>query len=222
MPDGDKGRTGVWPLTSGDFRPFFLTGLPPEENNVPREADFRCYMEVIRKIGKFLGIRVILTPPYFLPLQALIPNREEPRMANDATETRDNLVGGVGLAVVALWLLACLLPCVDCGPAIPYGELDFGVFDRGSHVGLEILLFGWSGGNNGLPWSANLFLVFGLLCLWTRRLRRAVVLGTIASVLGLTTWWVRRYDTLMVGYYFWQSSQLVLVGGTIWAIRRSR
>jgi hypothetical protein len=99
-------------------------------------------------------------------------------------------------------------------------DLDFHYFDRGSHYGLEILLLGWGGGNNGVPWSANVFLAFGLVCLWGQWLRAAVVFGAIASVLGLTTWWVCRYDTLMVGYYVWQASQLVLVGGTIGAIRR--
>jgi hypothetical protein len=143
-------------------------------------------------------------------------------MAKDTRGTIDGLVSSVGWAVVALFLLACVLPCVDCGPAVVCSmDLDFGYFDRGCHYGLEILLLGWTGGNNGVPWSANVFLWLGLVGLWVRWLRAAVSLGAIASVLGLTTWWVRRYDTLVVGYYVWQASQLVLVGGTIWAIRRS-
>jgi hypothetical protein len=125
----------------------------------------------------------------------------------------------VGLTVLLLFLLACWLPCVDCGPAIAFDTFDF---ESGTHPGWYILLFGWIGGNNGVPWSANVFLAFGVVFLLFRQLRTALILGMIASVLGLSTWWVRRYDTLVVGYYLWQESQFVLVFGAIWALRAAR
>lgn len=121
-------------------------------------------------------------------------------------------------AVVSLFVLACLLPCIACEPHC-CGVLDF---EGGSHLGLSILLLGWGGGNNGVPWSGNVFLVLGLACLWFRWFRTAAVMGGIAAVLGLTTWWVRRFDTMMVGYYVWQASQLVLVGGAVWACTMPR
>jgi hypothetical protein len=48
------------------------------------------------------------------------------------------------------------------------------------------------------------------------------VLGIVASGLGLTTWslnWFSRpHDYhVMVGYYCWQASQLVLAVGALWA-----
>jgi len=124
--------------------------------------------------------------------------------------------------VCLLFLLACFLPCIDCGPEVPSSDPGFPDFTAGWHLGLLILLFGWSGGNHGVPWSANVFLALGLLCLWFRRYRTAGVLGIVASGLGLTTWslnWFSRpHDYhVMVGYYCWQASQLVLAVGALWA-----
>jgi hypothetical protein len=127
--------------------------------------------------------------------------------------------------VCLLFLLACFLPCIDRGPATPSGDPGFPDFTAGWHFGLAILLLGWGGENNGVPWSANVFLVLGLLCLWARRPRTAAVLGVIASGLGLTTWslnlFSREHDYhVLVGYYFWQGSLLVLAVGGMWASRR--
>jgi hypothetical protein len=74
----------------------------------------------------------------------------------------------IGL-VCLLFLLACFLPCIDCGLEFPSSDPGFPDFTAGWHFGLLILLFGWSGGNHGVPWSANVFLALGLLCLWFRR-----------------------------------------------------
>src|SRR5437764_12106344 len=90
--------------------------------------------------------------------------------------------------VCLLFLFACFLPCIDCGSEVPSSDPGWPDFTAGCHVGLEILLFGWSGGNNGVPWSANVFLALGLFCLGKRQRRTAGALGVIASVLGLTTW----------------------------------
>ncbi|OWK38520.1 hypothetical protein FRUB_07640 [Fimbriiglobus ruber] len=94
-------------------------------------------------------------------------------------------------------------------------------FERGWQFGLVILLGGWGGGNNGVPWSANVFLVAGVYSLADGRYRLAVALGFVASALGLTTWWARPYDTIMIGYYVWQASLLTLALGAVWVLRRS-
>lgn len=125
------------------------------------------------------------------------------------------------MAVCLLYLLACFLPCVDCGPTIPIGEDQFPDIDKGQIAGLGILLFGWGGGNNGVPWSANVFFAFGIACLWSKWFHAALWSGILATLLGLTTWWVRRYDTLMIGYYLWQASLLALAVGAAFAIRQS-
>jgi hypothetical protein len=124
------------------------------------------------------------------------------------------------MAVCSLYLLACFLPCVDCGPGFEGGDPGFPDIEAGWHFGLSILLFGWNGGNNGVPWSANVLLAFGIACLWSRWFRAAFWLGILASMLGLTTWWVRRYDTLMIGYFVWQASLLVLAGGAVIVFRK--
>jgi hypothetical protein len=143
-------------------------------------------------------------------------------MATYLSHTGEVVRWAISWFVLGLFGLACILPCIDGGPPIDSsgdvaGSDLFG--ERGRHLGLELLLLGWAGGNNGVPWSANVFLALGLGCLVLRRHRAATVLGVIASILGLTTWWARRYDTMMVGYYFWQASHFVLAGGALCAIR---
>jgi hypothetical protein len=138
----------------------------------------------------------------------------------------DSVVMVVFLGVFGLFAAACFLPCVDCGRVLADSSGDVAGSDflgeRGSHSGLELLLVGWCGGNNGVPWSANVFLFLGYGGFVFRRYRAAAVLGLIATALGLSTWWVRRYDTLMVGYYVWQASQFVLAAGALWALHSTR
>jgi hypothetical protein len=129
------------------------------------------------------------------------------------------------VCVRLLFLSACFLPCIDCGQEAPSCDPGFPDFTTGWHLGLMILLLGWQGGNHSVPWSANVFLALGLLCLWVQRSRAAVVLGVIASALGLTTWLLNSFSRphdyhVLVGYYFWQASLFVLAGGALWASRR--
>ncbi len=130
------------------------------------------------------------------------------------SSVRLRLVCGIAI----FFLLACCLPCLDGGPAAP----DSWDFEAGLIYGWVILLVGWEGGNNGVPWSANVFLFGGLFCLWKGWYRTALCLGIVASVLGLTTWWVRRYDRLTIGYYVWQMSLLSLALGSALARRKSK
>ena len=115
---------------------------------------------------------------------------------------------------ISLFFLACLAPAIDCNP---YSEpVDGWDFETGWHLGLNLLLLGHYGGNNGIPWSANIFFIPALACLRFRMFRFAVLFGCLASILGLLTWWVRRYDTLLPGYYLWQLSLFTLAVGPAW------
>jgi len=144
-------------------------------------------------------------------------------MAKAFKQTDDNFPSFLVAVVVCLLnLLACFLPCIDCGPGFQSSDPGFPDFEAGWNFGWQILLLGWGGGNNGVPWSANVFLALGLACLWKRWLRAAAWLGVLASLLGLTTWWVRRFNTLMVGYYIWQASLLVLAVGAALSVRKSK
>jgi hypothetical protein len=141
-------------------------------------------------------------------------------MAKGAKALEGKVIGVVCL----LFLSACLLPCIDCGPEVPSSDPGFPDFTAGCHLGLAILLLGWGGANHGVPWSANVFLALGLLCLFRRQPRAAAALGLLASCLGLTTWalnWFSRPHEyrVLAGYYFWQASLLALSGGALWASR---
>ena len=143
-------------------------------------------------------------------------------MANGQKKPEGKVIGLVCL----LFLVACLLPCIDCGKEVPSSDPGWPDSTAGSHFGLEILLFGWSGGNNGVPWSANVFMALGLFCLWKRRHREAGVLAIIASSLGLTTWLMNSFSSphdihVKVGYYFWQASLFALAIGAMWARRKN-
>lgn len=137
-------------------------------------------------------------------------------MATSRGKAHNGLVGGTTALIAVCYAAACMLPVVRLDDGIPTSDLDF---KNGSPIGLEVLLLGWTGGNNGIPWSANVFLILGLLCLWGGRYRRALTFGIAANVLGLTTWWVVRYSPLLIGYYFWQTSLLVLLAGAGWICR---
>jgi hypothetical protein len=142
-------------------------------------------------------------------------------MASDVKSPERRVIGWVCL----LFLLACFSPCIDSGPEVASSDPGWPDSSAGCHFGLEILLFGWSGGNHGVPWSANAFLALGLLCLWLRRRRTAAVMGIVASGLGLTTWLLNSFSRphdihVLVGYYFWQASQFVLAVGASWASRK--
>jgi hypothetical protein len=123
------------------------------------------------------------------------------------------------LAVFILYAVACFTPAIYVDDGRSSSDLDFKI---GSPVGLFILFYGWPGGNNGIPWSANVFLALGLLVLCAKWFRAAFVLGSIATMLGLTTWWVWGYENLLVGYYLWQASLAVFAVGTGWVSIRLR
>jgi hypothetical protein len=125
---------------------------------------------------------------------------------------------GAAAAVALLYGLACLLPAIRCGSGAAAAEWDF---EWGRHSGLTLLLWGW-GGNNAVPWSANLVLALGVFCLSAGCYRAALLDGVVAAALGLTTWWVRRGDTLLVGYYLWQASHLALAAAAARALARRR
>ena len=69
-----------------------------------------------------------------------------------------------------------------------------------------------------------MFFVLGLAALSGRWFRCAAAYGIIASVLGLTTWFMNSFSRphdihVMIGYYFWQASHLVIAFGAMRIIR---
>jgi hypothetical protein len=108
------------------------------------------------------------------------------------------------LLVLALYALACGLPVL--------------VGRDGPLRGWACMLLCWRP-PLCVPWSANLFLAAGLLCLGRGRCRLASWLGTAAALLGLTIWaFVDRH--VGAGYFLWQGSLVLLaVGGRMLAAR---
>ena len=108
----------------------------------------------------------------------------------------------VALLVLGVYALACALPVV--------------VGREGPLPGWACLLLCWRP-PLCLPWSANVFLAAGLLCLGRGRCRLACGLGSTAALLGLTTWaFVDRH--VEAGYFLWQGSLVLLaVGGHLLA-----
>jgi len=123
------------------------------------------------------------------------------------------LVWATGLFTCVFYFLACITPAIFVDDGIPRSDLDF---RDGSPFGITLLLLGWTRKDGVVPWSANFFLVLGLLALLVRFYRVTFVLGGVASALGLTTWWLWGYDRMLIGYYFWQSSLLLLTVGAGW------
>jgi hypothetical protein len=118
------------------------------------------------------------------------------------------------LVVGALYIAACACPAVeftDVPRAHDFGEI-FPDPELGSNRGIVALLFG---GKMPLPWSANIFLLVGCILLLLKKYRLACGLGTVAAILGFSTWALLDSDRmhqmkLLVGYYFWQASLLTL------------
>jgi hypothetical protein len=94
------------------------------------------------------------------------------------------------------------------------------VDDDGNMPGLGALVLGWMWDRSVYAWSANLFLLFGVLCLLSRRFGLASVIGYAAAALALTSWFINR--RLLIGYYLWQVSLFSLALGAQWAYLRFR
>lgn len=102
-----------------------------------------------------------------------------------------------------------LLGLLVAGLGVAAGFLPALAEDRGSAGPGFRLLLGWTP-QLALPWSANLFLAAGLLCLPRRRYGAAARLGLIAAALGLTTAEVVAPRQLLPGYFVWQASSILL------------
>src|SRR5262249_11802126 len=86
-----------------------------------------------------------------------------------------------------------------------------------------VLAFGWVDFPHSLPpFSANFVLWIAGVYFVRRRFGTAAVLGVVATLLGLTTLTSYKNEGRHVGYFCWQSSQIVLaVGATMaWWIQR--
>jgi hypothetical protein len=133
---------------------------------------------------------------------------------------KSNTAGKVTICLACLlYVAACVLPCIDGGEPVVDSDPGFPDFEAGPQFGILILLCGYTGGNNGVPWSANVVWALGLLCIWQKRFRPAAALGMVATALGLTTHWARPGDKLLAGYFFWQTSLLMVAVGPLIALR---
>ena len=63
-----------------------------------------------------------------------------------------------------------------------------------------------------VPWSANLFLIPGLVCLVLKRFEAAAICGYAAAMLAAASWFINRQR--LIGYYLWQLSFVVLAVGS--------
>jgi hypothetical protein len=109
-----------------------------------------------------------------------------------------------------LFVPSCFLPVIDA----PYGAAP----------GLFILLFGWAG-HTIIPWLANICLLAALVWWLNDDEGPAWVWSRLAVVLSLSSWfyaWPFNHEPLLVGYYLWQSSILLLAASAWWAMRRVR
>lgn len=128
----------------------------------------------------------------------------EPRLRAAGTVARVvlSLFSGV------LYIGACAAPVIHLkGEFLP---LKF--------TGLDALMYGWVPLFT-IPWSANIFLAVGWILLLCNQNKLALGFGIAATLAGLTTW--AFFQTLLVGYYLWQTSLLALPLSALLMSRRS-
>jgi hypothetical protein len=127
---------------------------------------------------------------------------------------------GVTVIVAELYIWACLLPVIYLDDGVPRGDLDFKL---GSPPGVVLLLVGWAG-LTLFPWLANLCLLIGAALWLADRERGAWWWARLAVVLALSSWffvWPFKPHRLLLGYYLWQWSTLLLAAAAWWAVRRA-
>jgi hypothetical protein len=125
--------------------------------------------------------------------------------------------GGLSLVVGALYAVALFAPAIKADE----GGRACTAIRLGTLPGWETLVFGWVPPLT-IPWSANLLLLLGWILLLRARYRPAMRLGVAAMLAGLTTlalWPLEGWETLRVGYYFWQASLFVFAWGS-WRLWR--
>lgn len=108
---------------------------------------------------------------------------------------------------VASWLGRVLILVILLGFYIPACAVPA----VGDYTGLAALLIGWFP-LFCIPWSANLLLVVGSIFLLCGRFKTAAWLGSFAALMALTTWGFG-FHHLLMGYYLWQASMVILAAG---------
>ena len=101
---------------------------------------------------------------------------------------------------LSLYVAACLFPAVRLDDGT-HSHMSFSI---GTPFGWQCLLLGWM--VEPAAWSANLFLLAGLIYLVCRRPGVATALGVVAALLGLTTLNVRPLQDMRIGFFLWGSS----------------
>lgn len=105
----------------------------------------------------------------------------------------------LGVLSLALYGFACYAPAIrnineKTGPQAPLS-------------GLGTLMIGWIPPAT-IPWSANLMALGGWIFFGLKRFDAARLMGVLASLTALLTWVMFSFQTLLTGYYLWQSSFL--------------
>lgn len=129
---------------------------------------------------------------------------------------------GVVVACLALFLVACVAPCLEF--------LNTNTSSMDVMQGFQILLMGWMGVFVGqLAWFANLLFALGLLLLSLRRRTGAVICGTMAVVVASDTFVLFSQQLpanegdvgklilqhLRAGFYVWAAALVLLPLGAL-------
>ena len=133
------------------------------------------------------------------------------------------------LVISAIYIAACACPAIEFSPEAPpkdFGDLRFlPDCEAGPQFGITALALGWTSPWT-IPWCANLVLFGGLILLVCKRYYGALGFGIATALLGASTWALFDYDDrlqrLLVGYYLWQASLLVLPAAAILLLLRKR
>ncbi|QVL32727.1 hypothetical protein KIH39_02060 [Telmatocola sphagniphila] len=126
----------------------------------------------------------------------------------------------VALPVMLLYAFACYLPAIQTFGPVGWGG---GPNRVQVHTGLYCLLLGWLPHPKiFVPWSANIFLLVGLIAFSRGGKKTAKICGIFGVCCGLGTFnLLLNNDTneLLLGYYFWEASLIYFLVGTIFVSR---
>jgi hypothetical protein len=134
-----------------------------------------------------------------------------------AHQPSNRLIVVFALAVLGLYVLALFCPAfLDDGWAIADGPPSTPC----AISGWGALVLGWAWDRSIWAWFANLFLVAALLCFPKKRFGWACSCAYMGTALAATSWFAGR--PLLIGYYLWQASFIVLAIGAHWAYLQHR
>lgn len=126
---------------------------------------------------------------------------QQGKVIDPARRAAESLAVALALAI---YLVACLVPAMTnkdgSRPSAGWQLLLYGYVPRGT-----------------IPWSSNVFFFFGCVFLLGGHRMPAMVLGVLASILGVSTFLILNIinGSVTIGFYLWESSFVVLTAGCI-------